>query len=159
MLAAMDRPDDATPAWAEALVKLLDDGLRIPGTQLRVGADALLGLLLPVAGDAAGVVGALSLFWLAVQRRVPRAVLARMALNVAIDGLVGSLPILGDAFDLVWKANRKNLELIERSAGRAGAPSWRDRLFLAFVLLLVGCALALPIVVFAWLLHALFANR
>lgn len=159
MLSAMDRPDEPAPAWAEALVKLLDDGLRIPGTQLRVGADALLGLLLPVAGDAAGAAATLSLFWLAVQRRVPRAVLARMALNVAIDGLVGSLPILGDAFDLVWKANRKNLELIERSAERAGAPSWRDRLFLAGVLLLVGCALALPIVVFGWLLHALFANR
>lgn len=155
----MDRPDEPAPAWAEALVKLLDDGLRIPGTQLRVGADALLGLLLPVAGDAAGAIGTLSLFWLAVQRRVPRAVLMRMALNVALDALLGSVPIVGDAFDLVWKANRKNLELIERSAGRAPQPSWRDRLFLAGVLLLVACALALPIVVFGLLLHLLFAQR
>jgi hypothetical protein len=154
----MDRPEPPAPAWAEALVKLLDDGLRIPGTQLRVGADALLGLLLPVAGDAAGVVGTLALFWLAVQRRVPRAVLARMAVNVALDALLGSLPILGDAFDLVWKANRKNLELIEQNAGRAGAPSWRDRLFLAGVLLVVVCLLALPIVAFGWLLHVLFES-
>jgi hypothetical protein len=154
----MHPPDEPTPGWAEALVRFLDDGLRIPGTQLRVGADALLGLLLPVAGDAAGLLATLSLFGLAVKRRVPRAVLVRMALNVAIDALVGSVPILGDGFDLVWKANRKNLQLIEQNAGRAAAPSWRDRLFVAGVLALVACVLALPIVVFAWLLHVLFAR-
>jgi Domain of unknown function (DUF4112) len=154
----MHPPDEPTPAWAEALVKFLDDGLRIPGTQLRIGADALLGLLLPVAGDAAGVLATLSLFSLAVKRRVPRAVLVRMALNVAIDALVGSVPILGDGFDLVWKANRKNLELIQQSAGRAEAPTVRDRLFLIGISALVVCALALPIVAFAWVLHALFAG-
>lgn len=159
MLALMNPTDEPTPAWAEALVKLLDDGLRIPGTQLRIGADGLLGLLLPGVGDAAGAVGALSLFWLAVQRRVARTVLVRMALNVALDALLGSVPILGDAFDLAWKANRKNLELIERSAGRGGAPSWRDRLFVAGILVLVGCALALPIVAFGWLLHLLVRQR
>jgi hypothetical protein len=154
----MHPPDEPTPAWAEALVKFLDDGLRIPGTQLRIGADALLGLLLPVAGDAAGMLATLSLFSLAVKRRVPRAVLMRMALNVAIDALVGSVPILGDGFDLVWKANRKNLQLIEQHAGRAEAPSFRDRLVVAGILALVACVLALPIVVLGWLLHALFAG-
>jgi hypothetical protein len=159
---AMTEPLERVPQWAEALVRLLDDGFRIPGTQLRIGADALLGALLPVGGDALGALGTLSLFGLAAQQRVPRVVLARMALNVAIDALVGSVPVLGDVFDLFWKANRKNLALIERSAQtqrRGGSVSWRDRLFLVIVLLLVCCALALPMVVFGLLLHALFASQ
>lgn len=158
---AMGETGERVPHWAEALVRLLDDGFRIPGTQLRIGADALLGALLPVGGDALGAVGTLALFWLAAQQRVPRVVLARMAFNVAIDALVGSVPVLGDVFDMVWKANRKNLVLIERSAQTrrlGGSVSWRDRLFLVVVLLLVCCALALPMVVFGLLLHALFAS-
>ena len=86
------------PAWAERLVRTMDDGFRVPGTNLRFGFDSLLGLL-PVGGDAAGAIATLSLFYVAVQKQVPRPVLLRMALNVAIDGLVGSVPIIG-AFTL-----------------------------------------------------------
>jgi hypothetical protein len=160
MLDTMDKAGRDAPHWAETLVRFMDDGVRIPGTQLRFGADALLGLV-PVAGDAVGALATLSLFWLAAQRGVPHAVLARMALNVAIDTLLGSVPLLGDGFDLFWKANRRNLALIERSAQRAARgdpPSWRDRLLVAGLLLLVASILALPIVLFGWLLHALIAG-
>jgi len=144
------------PAWAEQLVRTMDDGFRVPGTNLRFGFDSVLGLLLPVGGDAMGAVATLSLFYLAVQKGVPRVVLLRMALNVALDAVVGSVPIVGDAFDLIWKANRKNLQLIERSTGSGAAPRGaallKDRLAVAGILLLVVCALLLPFVLFGVLL-------
>jgi hypothetical protein len=146
------------PAWAERWVRFLDDGLRIPGTNLRFGLDAVVGFLFPAAGDALSVVSALSLFWLAYQQGLPRSVLLRMALNVGLDALIGAVPFLGDAFDLVWKANRKNLELIQRAAGQGPrhAPSVVDRLFLALILLGLLGLLLLPLVLSIWALHALF---
>ncbi|HEY6877637.1 MAG TPA: DUF4112 domain-containing protein, partial [Polyangiales bacterium] len=139
------------PDWAEQVVRLLDDGFRVPGTRIRFGFDGLLGLLLPVFGDATSAVGSLSLFWLAIKRDVPRAVLLQMALNVALDVLVGAVPVVGDVFDFGWKANRRNLTLI-RAATRA-VPERRSKLadyfFIAGIALLVGCAFALPLLLAA----------
>jgi hypothetical protein len=144
------------PGWAEALVRFLDDGIRIPGTKIRFGMDALIGLL-PGVGDASTAVGSLSLFWLALKRDVPRPVLARMAINVAIDSLAGAVPVLGDLFDLFFKSNRRNLNLIRAATGEA--PVRRTRLgdYLAFagIALLIGCAFALPIVVAAFVIDAI----
>ncbi len=126
-----------SPSWAERLVRFMDDGWTVPGTSFRFGADGLLGLLFPVAGDLVTSSSTLSLFWLALQRRVPTVIIARMLLNVGVDVLVGSIPILGDMFDVVWKANRKNLTLLERVTREPNArPLLRDYL-------LVGCAVAL----------------
>lgn len=150
------------PAWSERLVRILDDGWSIPGTRIRLGLDSVVGLLLPGAGDALGAVSALSLFALALQRRVPRVVLVRMAMNVGLDALLGAVPLLGDVFDIGWKANRRNLGLIEQATAAAvsGEPpsTLRDRLFIAAVLILVVCALALPMVVFALLMRALLGE-
>lgn len=159
---SQERSLNRSPAWAEQLVASLDDKFRIPGTNLRFGLDSLLGLL-PVGGDALGAVATISLFYLAVQQGVPRPVLLRMALNVGIDALIGSVPILGDLFDLVWKANRKNLQLIEQNAARHGAPPskaalWKDRLVLAGIVLLVLSFLALPFVLIGLALGALFRD-
>lgn len=142
-------------------MRFMDDGLRVPGTNLRFGFDSLVGLL-PVGGDAVGAVTTISLFYLAMQKQVPRPVLLRMALNVGIDALVGSVPIVGDAFDLVWKANRKNLQLIEQSAAdkapRSGLALLKDRLILTGIVLLVLSALLLPFVLFGVLVGRLFEN-
>ena len=103
----------ALPAWSERVVRLLDDGARVPGTELRFGVDALLGALLPGVGDAVSGVGSFSLLVLAWREGVPTRGLARILLNVAIDTIGGSLPVIGDVFDVFFKANRRNLELIE----------------------------------------------
>jgi hypothetical protein len=133
--------------WTERLVRTLDDGLRIPGTSIGFGLDAILGFLLPGAGDAVTALAALSLFYAAHQQGVPKRVLARMALNVAIDLIVGAVPIAGDAFDLVWKANRKNLELIERHRQeRAAPPRFADYAYLALAVALLVSALAVPVI-------------
>ena len=100
-------------ARIETLVTLLDTALVIPGTNLRFGFDALIGLV-PGIGDA--VTTALSL-WVVKEARAlgaPGHLVARMLGNIAIDGLVGAVPLLGDAFDLVWKSNRRNLHLLRR---------------------------------------------
>src|SRR3954466_7379955 len=90
------------------LAWLLDSSIPIPGTRLTIGLDALIGLL-PFIGDLIGV--ALSSYILAEANRmgVGRAILTRMAFNVAIEGVVGIVPLFGDAFDATWKANQKNV--------------------------------------------------
>jgi len=91
---------------------LLDNSIAIPGTRYRVGLDSVIGLV-PGIGDLIG--GALSLYIILESARmgVPRSVLARMGWNVAIDTLVGEVPILGDLFDAGFKANARNLALLE----------------------------------------------
>jgi hypothetical protein len=145
------------PAWAERLVRFLDDGIAVPGTSYRIGFDGIAGLIFPAAGDALTAAGALSLFWLAVQRGVPRVVLARMALNVAIDAIVGSIPIVGDLFDFAFKANRKNLRLLERAeqGPRTRRPS--DYAVVALAGLFIVSALALPFVLTAYLIAQLWS--
>lgn len=91
---------------------LLDSSIPIPGTRFRFGLDSLIGLV-PGVGDLAG--GALSLYIILESARmgVPRSVLARMGWNVAVDTLVGAVPVLGDLFDAGFKANMRNLALLE----------------------------------------------
>ncbi len=91
---------------------LLDDAVRVPFTRRRVGLDALLGLL-PLGGDAVGSVLSLYVVLEGYRQGVSRRVLARMLGNVALDLVVGSLPVVGDAFDAVWKANARNRDLLE----------------------------------------------
>jgi hypothetical protein len=91
---------------------LLDEAVRIPGIGYRVGIDPLLGLL-PVSGDAVGAV--LSLYIVAESARlgVPPKTLVRMLVNVGLDAGAGSIPVAGDLFDAVWKANKRNVSLLE----------------------------------------------
>ena len=149
-------PAQTAPAWAERMVGFLDDGFRIPGTSMRVGFDAVLGLLLPGFGDILTSAGGLSLFAVAHQRRVPKVVLARMVLNLGIDALVGIVPLLGDVFDVAFKANRKNLRLLERYREQPAAPPRAsDKLVVALAVLGALAAVALPIALGIWLLGKL----
>src|SRR5450432_425101 len=155
------RPNDPeTPAWAVTLVRLLDDAVFIPGTRIGVGLDAILGFVFPTIGDAATGLASLALLVLGFQMRVPKVVLMRMVFNILLDTLVGSIPLLGDAFDLFCRSNRMNLELIRRYDGNSERkPSAADYLIVGLGVALVVAAVALPIVVgFAllrWLWHAL----
>ena len=146
------RRDGASHSWAESLVRWLDDGLRIPGTNIRFGLDPILGFLLPGVGDAATGVGAASLLFLALRERVPTVVLWRMVANIAVDALVGAFPLLGDLFDVYFKANRRNLELIERyRRGGQAEPGALDYAVTGLGLLLIVAAVAAPILIGAWI--------
>src|SRR5688572_25445545 len=102
---------DVDPLAAK-LAHWLDDAFRVPGTNMRFGLDAVLGLVAPGAGDlATGSLGTY-LFFVALRRGVPLPVILRMALNVLLDTVIGAIPVLGDLFDFGWKANARNLALI-----------------------------------------------
>lgn len=92
---------------------MLDDLIRIPGTSWRIGIDPLLGLV-PGAGDWMGWAASLHLMVSAVRAGADGWTLGRMAGNLALDALVGVVPVLGDIFDMAWKANDRNLRLLER---------------------------------------------
>jgi hypothetical protein len=98
------------------LAWLIDGAFRLPGTRFRFGLNSLVGLV-PVGGDA--ILGALSLYIIyeAAQLGVPTPQLARMLANVALEVTGGSVPIVGDLFDMALKANLRNLDIIERHVG------------------------------------------
>jgi hypothetical protein len=134
------------PAWAEKLTRWLDDVVRIPGTDIRFGLDSIVGFFLPGAGDAITAVGSVALLFLALRSGVPTVVLGRMVMNIAIDTLVGAVPLVGDLFDVAWKSNRKNYELIERYKGDPDAkPGTGDYVLVGMGLLLVILSVVLPI--------------
>jgi hypothetical protein len=115
-----ERGTPPIPPWLRQLVWWMDSAVRVPGTEVRIGLDPILGLLLPVVGDLLGSLPSLLLLSLAMRSRVPVVVLLRMLLNVAIDAAIGAIPVLGDLFDGAFHANEKNLALLERHAGTGG---------------------------------------
>jgi hypothetical protein len=104
-------------ARIDALATLLDTAFLVPGTNIRFGLDALIGLV-PGIGDL--VTTAMSLYIVNEARAlgVPRLLLVRMLANVALDGFVGAVPVVGDAFDVVWRANRRNIALLRAHLDR-----------------------------------------
>ena len=151
------RPIEPTPAWAEQLVRVLDDGFTIPGTRIGVGLDALLGFLFPTLGDALTGLGSLSLLALAFQMRLPKVIVLRMVFNIAVDVLIGCLPFVGDAFDLFWRSNRRNLELVRRySHDPLRRPDALDYLIVGLGFTLAAAAVVLPLVLGALVLRLIF---
>jgi hypothetical protein len=92
----------------------LDEAITIPGTERKIGIDPIIGLI-PGGGDLIG--GALSIYIMhaGIRMGVPRAVIIRMFGNVALDFIIGCIPIIGDLFDAMWKSNQRNVKLIEQS--------------------------------------------
>jgi len=136
----------------------LDAGIRIPGTNLRFGLDPILGLI-PGAGDAAGAVLAGWILVEAVRMGASRATVLRIAGNVAIDAAVGAVPVLGDIFDFAWKANLRNVALLERHLAAPAHAARADRSFVALaifgVCVLAAGALALGTLLTLWAFRAL----
>lgn len=111
---ARDEARDPRVRNLDTLGYLLDDSIPIPFTRMRVGLDAVIGLI-PGFGDIAGVVLSSWIVLQGARLGVGVAVLARMLLNLVIDGAVGAIPFLGDLFDAGWKANDRNLRLLHRA--------------------------------------------
>ena len=113
---------------------LLDSSIPLPGTRFTIGVDALIGLI-PFLGDLIGVLASSYILAEAHRLGVGRAVLLRMALNVAVEGVVGIVPFLGDVFDAAWKANVRNVRLLEAWTAR---PHRVERGSLRLVIVLIG---------------------
>ena len=95
----------------ERLAWWLDNAITVPGTRFRIGFDALIGLI-PGVGDLVGTLLSSYIIAVAASRGLPTSVLVRMALNVAVEGIIGLVPIFGDLFDAAWKANQRNVRLM-----------------------------------------------
>ena len=103
--------DEARLKRVRLLSRLLDEQFRIPGTRYRVGLDGLLGLI-PGVGDAAGALLSAYILYEAMRLGAPSTVLLRMVANIGIDTVGGAIPVVGDIFDIAWKANKKNAALL-----------------------------------------------
>ena len=106
------------------LARLLDNQFRIPGTGVSFGVDAIIGLV-PVVGDLAG--GAISLYLIgkAIRHGAPAGVVIRMVANAGIDLAAGSIPLVGDLFDVAWQANRMNVNLLDQHLRETAASQTR----------------------------------
>lgn len=149
---------DAIPLWVRQLVLLMDGAFRIPGTEIRVGLDPILGLLLPGAGDVLGALPSLLLVGLATRRGVPPVIVLRMLLNIGLDALVGAVPLLGDAFDVAFRSNQLNLELLERHAGTQRAPRFVDYLVVGVAVAVGSSLLLIPMLLVALLVKLVFTS-
>ena len=129
-------------ARARTLARLLDSAAKVPGTGIRFGADAILGLI-PGLGDVAGAALAGYLVILAQRLGAPRAIVLRMLANVAVDTIGGTVPLIGDLFDVAFKSNTRNAALLEQVVQQPVAATRTSRLMvwgtlLGIVLLVAG---------------------
>ncbi|MEQ1669647.1 MAG: DUF4112 domain-containing protein [Hyphomicrobium sp.] len=106
-------------ARLDTLATVMDSAFRIPGTNVTMGVDALLGLV-PVIGDAISAAISSYLIWEAKQLGASKFVLARMSGNVAIDTIIGAVPFAGDIFDVAYKSNTKNIALLKKHVDKHG---------------------------------------
>jgi hypothetical protein len=142
------------PDWARRLSRLLDSAVTIPGTDIKIGLDPILGLLLPELGDSLTAVVSLTLLGVAFRERVPKLVMARMLVNIGLDALLGAIPLLGDVLDFAFRANDRNLALIERHRRDPSLPATLgDRLVVFGAGVFALALLALPLVVGALVLR------
>jgi len=96
------------------LSERLDNSIKIPGTNQKIGIDAIIGLI-PILGDFIGVIFSTYIMYSGIKMGVSSKIVKKMATNLAIEFIIGSIPIIGDIFDALWKANKKNVELIEEA--------------------------------------------
>jgi hypothetical protein len=133
------------PPRVRSIAHLLDDAIPIPGTGRSFGVDPIVSLL-PVGGDALSAVASVYIIVEGFNVGVTRGTVFRMLFNVAVDASVGSLPVLGDLFDATWKANVRNIELLEQSDPEPGSEAGWGFLLVALAGFLVAVLLAIALV-------------
>lgn len=146
-------PEDKRRSDLEGLFRwvalLMDDLIRLPATKFRFGLDPLLGLIPGIGDTSSAVVSAMMLIQ-AARRGLPKILLARMALNILINEIVGIVPGLGDAFSFWFKSNRRNYELLLAHAGGTRPATKSDWAFVIVVLVLLALIVAAGLFV-SWL--------
>ncbi len=133
------------------LAKLMDAQFRIPGTNIRFGLDGIIGLV-PGAGDLTTFAVSSYMLWIIARNGASGYVIARMAVNILIDALIGSIPLIGDVFDIAFKANMRNLQLMQQhyQQGRHRGSAWKVVVPVLLILFLIIAAII-------WALYTLLA--
>lgn len=143
----------------DRLAQFLDNAFRIPGTRFRMGLDGLIGLI-PGIGDIAGAALSGYLIWQAARLGVPATTLLRMFGNTAVETVVGTIPVVGDIFDIGWKANLRNLTLVRNHVPDSGlqgrSPGQIVRLFSVPIILLVLALIVLTVFILTLLFKLIF---
>jgi hypothetical protein len=139
-----------------AVTRLFDQAFGIPGTKWRFGLDALFGLV-PGLGDLMGAVVAVYALHVARQLRVPGVVQAHMLSNIAIDALVGTVPLIGDIFDFVFKAQTRNLALLDEWVGTPHATVRRSKRGLLVIPIAIIAVFAVLTILGVWMLFIFFS--
>jgi hypothetical protein len=151
------RSNDERINRLKRLAWLLDSSIPIPGTRLSIGLDALVGLV-PFLGDLVGVLASSWILIEAARLGAGTSVLARMALNIALEGVVGTIPLAGDLFDAAWKANQRNVRLLDEWLERpAHAERASGLVVLVVVVTLIAVAaltLLAMLALLRWLVHS-----
>ncbi|HEX4665280.1 MAG TPA: DUF4112 domain-containing protein [Chthoniobacterales bacterium] len=135
------------------LALIMDNFLRVPGTQFRFGLDPLMGLLPGLGDTGSAIISAMALV-AAARRGLPKILLARMSLNILINEAIGIIPVVGDAFSFWFKSNVRNYELLRRHTAAPHRSSKSDWVFVALVLGALGLILLVSLAVSFWLLYA-----
>lgn len=142
---------------ARTLARLLDEAVRVPGTPVRFGLDPLLGLI-PGVGDLAGAALGGWVILIAAREGAPRAMLLRMLGNIAVDTALGTVPVVGDLFDVGFRANSRNVTLLERHIQAPRAVERSSRIFVGLLLAALVALVAGGIVLTVLILKALFTS-
>ena len=129
------------------LADLLDQRFTIPGTSIRIGLDPIISLI-PGVGDLIANLAGSAILLVAAKLGVPKIVLIRMGLNIAINASIGAIPLFGDILSIWFRSNIKNVELLERHLGTSGRRAAGDWLFVLVILaillaLIAGIAFAI----------------
>ena len=115
------------------LAWLLDSAIQVPGTRFRIGLDPIIGLV-PGFGDVVGVLLSSYIVREAARAGAPKSVLLHMAWNVALEGIVGMIPFAGDVFDAAWRANQRNVALLEAHFANPQRARRSSRIFVALLI-------------------------
>ena len=118
------------------LSERLDELTKIPGTNQKIGIDAIIGVI-PILGDFIGVVFSTYIMYSGIKMGVSSKVVTKMAANIAIEFIIGSIPIIGDIFDVLWKANKRNVELIENATAEKQVNVKLNYLIVASLIILI----------------------
>ena len=134
------------------LARLMDAKFRVPGTNFRFGLDAIIGLI-PGGGDLSTFAVSGYMLWVMAKNGASGYVLARMVLNVLLDTIIGSIPIIGDVFDMFYKSNMRNLSLMQEHyrEGRHRGSAWKVIIPVLIVLFLIIAGVI-------WLTYRLLAS-
>ena len=150
--AGPEKPVEPLFRW---LALLMDNLIRVPGTNFRIGIDPLLGLIPGVGDTSSAVVSALALVQ-AARQGMPKIVLMRMAMNILLNELIGIVPIIGDAFSFWFKSNARNYELVKQHASGGRRAKRSDWVFVVAVLIALGLLVVAGLAISFWLLQQLF---
>ena len=148
----MQRDPRDVDEWLEKLAWLMDRSIKVGPWS--IGLDGIIGLI-PGFGDATGGLLSSMIVLGAIQAGIPRAAIARMMANVAIDSVVGMVPFVGDLFDFAFKANTKNVTIL-REALRGERRRSKDWGFLFVILIVLLILIALPLIAAGYLMAQLF---